>query len=813
MYQSNEQLSLAEQYLIYTNKHVFLTGKAGTGKTTFLRNLQKNCSKRMAIAAPTGVAAINAAGVTIHSLFQLPFGPLVPGQLGQGSQQRRFSGEKIDTLRGIDLLVIDEISMVRADLLDGIDQVLRRFRDFTKPFGGVQLLMIGDLHQLAPVVKDEEWQLIQNYYTSPFFFESIALRQSQFVTIELTQIFRQQDHTFINLLNKVRNNALDAESIALLNSRYIPNFVPPDGDEYITLTTHNYSALQINNSKLGELSTKSYTFKAEITGDFPEHIYPNDAQLELKEGAQVMFVKNDSSREKRYFNGKIGVITKIENNQIKVKSNTDTDEISVGREIWNNIKYNLSEAKQIEEDVIGSFEQYPLKTAWAITIHKSQGLTFERAIIDAQASFAHGQVYVALSRCKTFDGMVLSSSIQQHSIKNDGSINAFDTKARSQAPSPETLAIAKRETQQLLIQELFDFQKVKKNINQLAQAIKAVDNHLPKQSLVQVLAIKQYFEAEIEEVASKFLVQLPRYFEAEILPEQQPELQQRIAKGSVFFIEKLQESVFEQLKTIEIEADNNEIKKSLLKSQLPCLLAVYEKIACLRASTGAFETTKYLQAKANAAIDFEKDKKQKAPNPVSSHSNANLGLYERIKLWRNQKADELDTDQYMVLPVKAMQSLAELRPANKASLAKVSGIGKVKLEQYGDEILEIIKSYCAENGLEPSIANEPEPAPKRNSAAGETFQISLKMYQDGLSVEDIAKTRGLSVGTVEVHIARFIEQGLVSVTDFVKKETLKLVSDYVSQNPESTNTAIKEHFGDALSWGQLRMIVASLKEQ
>ena len=318
-YTSNPQLDLALNYVLYTNKNIFLTGKAGTGKTTFLQRIKQENSKRIVVVAPTGVAAINAGGVTIHSFFQLPFGPFLPDSPQNTTQQRRFVREKIRLIQSMDLLVIDEISMVRADLLDGIDDVLRRYRNHFQPFGGVQLLMIGDLHQLPPVVKDEEWNLLRPHYETAYFFGSQALQKTDPVAIELKHIYRQSDTFFIDLLNKVRNNNIDAQVLDALNSRYVENFQPKDGEAYITLSSHNATAQEINNEKLALIKSKSYIYKAKIEGDFPAYSYPTDETIELKIGAQVMFVKNDISRDKLYYNGKIGKIIKIADNEIIVK--------------------------------------------------------------------------------------------------------------------------------------------------------------------------------------------------------------------------------------------------------------------------------------------------------------------------------------------------------------------------------------------------------------------------------------------------------------------------------------------------------------
>jgi ATP-dependent exoDNAse (exonuclease V) alpha subunit len=386
----------------------------------------------MVVVAPTGVAAINASGVTIHSFFQLSFGPLLPDYqtVNLMNQEKRlsanrFSREKINIIKSLDLLIIDEISMVRADLLDGIDSTLRRFRNKNLPFGGVQLLMIGDLQQLAPIVKGEEERLLRQYYDTPFFFSSIALKQTHYISIELQHVYRQKDQNFINLLNKIRDNKIDNDVINKLNARYKPEF-DPDNEGYIILTTHNAKAKQINDSKLNRLQEKIHSFEAEVSKNFPEYAYPTNYDLELKVGAQVMFVKNDPNPAKLFYNGKIGTVIDIDNDIIAVDCEGDDQAIEVVPVEWQKMKYTLDkETKEINETIDGTFTQYPLKLAWAVTIHKAQGLTFEKAIIDAEASFAHGQVYVALSRCKSLEGLVLKTPISAQSVKHDKTVEGF----------------------------------------------------------------------------------------------------------------------------------------------------------------------------------------------------------------------------------------------------------------------------------------------------------------------------------------------------------------------------------------------------
>ncbi len=457
--EKSSELRHAWDFVEHTGISIFLTGKAGTGKTTFLRTLKKKSSKRSIIVAPTGVAAINAGGMTIHSFFQLPLSPFVP----EANFKNRFdySKEKRKIIRTLDLLIIDEISMVRSDVLDAIDSVLRRFREHEKPFGGVQLLMIGDLQQLTPVVTPEDEVILQRYYDTSYFFGSKALRSISYVTIELTHVYRQQDEEFITLLNNIREGQVSDTDLKRLNERFNPNFEPEVGSDYIRLTTHNKMAESYNEVQLHNLPSKACTFIAEADGNFPEYNYPADFKLTLKRGAQVMFIRNDNNG--RYYNGRIGHVTHIDNEKILVLCPGDDKEIEVQQETWENTKYSLNEkTKQIEAEVQGTFKQYPLRLAWAITIHKSQGLTFEHAIIDAQSSFAAGQVYVALSRCKTLEGLILASPISSSVIINDNQVmNYISHQTEEAEKSIAALPTLKAEYYRQLLLELFSFTDLK----------------------------------------------------------------------------------------------------------------------------------------------------------------------------------------------------------------------------------------------------------------------------------------------------------------------------------------------------------------
>ncbi|MDR0829454.1 MAG: helix-turn-helix domain-containing protein [Prevotellaceae bacterium] len=439
---NSSDFALAEQFVEQTSQHVFLTGKAGTGKTTFLRHIVEITHKRAVVAAPTGIAAINAGGVTLHSLFQLPFSPYIPNTKQDISH---FSAAKLDVIRRMELLIIDEVSMLRADVLDAIDATLRRVRRSSKAFGGVQILYIGDMFQLPPVVKDDEWAILQQYYPTQFFFHAHALQQIPPVYIELKKVYRQQDNVFIELLNRVRNNILQQSDFETLNSHFVPNFIPPKDKKYITLTTHNYQADRINLEKLNALPTQLFEFEGKIEGDFPEFMLPVEINLKLKEGAQIMFVKNDSSQDKQYYNGKIGTITKISKDEIWVLCENETADIKVHTEEWGNIRYSVNQTSgEMEDELLGTYTQFPLRLAWAITVHKSQGLTFNNVILDISRAFAAGQAYVALSRCTSLEGIVFQSLIAPHAIQTDKYAIALSEKERSQNELENTLKIQKQ---------------------------------------------------------------------------------------------------------------------------------------------------------------------------------------------------------------------------------------------------------------------------------------------------------------------------------------------------------------------------------
>ena len=531
----NEIFDLAYRFVTETSENIFLTGKAGTGKTTFLKYLKENATKNIVVAAPTGVAAINAGGVTLHSLFQLPFHPFLPTRNHKDEllAKIRYNKQRQQLLRKMEVLVIDEISMVRCDVMDAIDTILRSIRrNYDTPFGGVQLLCIGDLHQLPPVAQNHEWSILQEYYTTPFFFDSLSIKEQMPLLIELNKIYRQKEDSFVRLLNKVRNNQMDADDFEDLHMRYDPLFSPMPGEKYITLTSHNKQAAEINQRKIENLFTPPFTFKADVEEDFPEHAFPAEAELVLKEGAQVMFLKNDIVA-KRYFNGKIGVVNLLEKDKIIV--DCDGIEIEVGKETWENTRYTLNRADgKLEQETLGTFTQYPLRLAWAITIHKSQGLTFEKVMIDAGASFSSGQVYVALSRCTSLEGIVLLSKLSSTTLFSNDHVVKGQQSLTHKGSLAERFTGARQVFTQQLISETFSFNDVEIGIALLLHHITQQQDKLNAESLPWIENIKQHFIAD-KSVGLKFIDVVSHIMKDEPVIENNEAAQKRISDAANHF--------------------------------------------------------------------------------------------------------------------------------------------------------------------------------------------------------------------------------------------------------------------------------------
>ncbi|GAB3901865.1 helix-turn-helix domain-containing protein [Larkinella knui] len=804
----NEKRQLAYDFILHTNRNVFLTGKAGTGKTTFLHEIKQLSSKRLAVVAPTGVAAINAGGVTIHSLFQLPFGPLVPGAAGQES--KKINREKIKLFRTLDLLIVDEISMVRADVLDGIDEVLRRYRHRSEPFGGVQLLLIGDMQQLPPVIRDEDWAFLKPHYETGYFFGSRALRKTPYIAIELQHIYRQSDQRFIDILNGIREKRVTRAQLDDLNQRYIPDFKPDDSEGYITLSTHNTVAQQINNQKLGALTNPVHTFEATIEGEFPAHAYPTEARLELKVGAQVMFVKNDISRDKLFYNGKIGRITDIDDDFIYVKCPKETETLVVDRLEWTNIRYSLdATTNEIKEEPIGKFIQYPLKLAWAITIHKSQGLTFEKAIIDASSAFAHGQVYVALSRCKTLDGLVLRTPIPSHSIKTEMLLEEFHEQVQLQTPDEQELWNSKQTTQENLLLDLFSFDRSDYLLNKALRLARENASSLDEGIDQLLTQLKSLFSEKAAGLAIRFRRQLPAYFAESLLPEENQPLQERIRKAGTYFKDLIHHELLPVLYVCPTESDNKLVQESLRESLDELEKELFIKMHCFDSCRTGFDALAYLKSRNESDLIFQPNRKSKERRKTgdateSSGSKAGTSLYKALTKWRDDLAGENDSAGYMVLPRKTILELSRIRPTTTEELLTVKGFGKTKVKMIGEEVLAIIRAFSDE---EPRTSPPmPVPASKEKPPKTPSPALSLTLFREGKSVQAIAQERTIAVSTVEGHLAQFVSTGDLSIHDLIPVEKAEAIRAYLETHLPKTLTEAKSGLDDTVTYGEIRMV-------
>jgi len=796
---TNPELELALSFIEKTDRNLFITGKAGTGKTTFLHQIKNESLKRLVIVAPTGVAAINAKGVTIHSFFQMPFGPILPNQT-QNNQQRRFSKTKIDIIKSLDLVIIDEISMVRADLLDGIDQVMRRYKNRNKVFGGAQVLMIGDLQQLAPVIRPNEWSLLQQYYNTVYFFSSKAFQEANVVSIELKHIYRQKNEKFITILNEIRNNNLSDKSAKILNERFDPSFSPSADDNYITLTTHNKRANTINDSELNKLNNKTHFFTADVSGKFNENSFPNDEKLALKVGAQVMFIKNDSSPEKRYFNGKIGIVTDISRDSVTVQCPNEIDEIVTEREKWDNVNYSINdETKEIKEDVIGSFSQIPLRLAWAITIHKSQGLTFDKAIIDAEASFAHGQTYVALSRCTSLDGLVLKTPITSSAIINDQTVSQFNESVEENHPDEADLIASEKDFQLNLIAELFDYQKFLYPISRLIDIFYKNKTSIKGDVRDHLQTIKDDGVAALMKVSNGFKNQLIALAENSVLPENSSSIQERFLKGVDYFLNTTTTNIQKPIDAIEFSTDNKAVKKDFLKQFDALQELLEEKLFALQKMKMGFKVQDYLQVRANAVLQKSEPKKKKK---LSSKRDPILAL--KLRELRDDISKAAKIQHFQIFTQETLYAICDALPRSERELLKISGMGKIRVQKYGEEILEAIEEYCSENGI--NKFNEQKKEDKKS-----TKQISFELFKSGLSIPEIAKERSLTKGTIESHLASFIPSGDVDILELIELKRYKKIVNQIEEVEFKNLTELKEKVDKSFTFMELRMVLLSME--
>ena len=797
---TNPELELAINFVDKTDRNLFITGKAGTGKTTFLHQIKKQSLKRMVIVAPTGVAAINAKGVTIHSFFQMPFGPILPNQIANTNQQRKFSKTKIDIIKSLDLVIIDEISMVRADLLDGIDQVMRRYKNRDKVFGGTQVVMIGDLQQLAPVVKPNEWSLLQQHYNTVYFFSAKAYQEANVVSIELKYIYRQKNENFITILNEIRNDNLSDKSVEILNKRYNPTFSPSKEEGYITLTTHNNRANLINDSELHKLSAKSYFFEAEVSGKFNENSFPNEEKLELKVGAQVMFIKNDSSAEKRYFNGKIGIITDISKENVTVQCANELDAIVTERELWNNVNYSINEeTKEIKEDVIGSFSQIPLRLAWAITIHKSQGLTFEKAVIDAEASFAHGQTYVALSRCTSLEGLILKTPISSSAIINDNTVNSFNEAIAENQPDETVLYASEIEFQLNLIKELFNYQAFLYPVTRLIDVFYKNQTSIKGEVIHYLQTIKDNGIVPLLKVANGFKNQLNTLSENNIVPENNSLIQDRFIKGVDYFLNETITNILQPISKISFSTDNKTVKKDFTSQFDKLQELLHEKVFALKSLTDGFTTKQYLKVRAEAVLQKTAPLKNKK---LATKHDPILAL--KLRELRETIAVTESIPHFQIFTQETLYAICDALPKTEKELLKVNGMGKIRVTKYGKDILKLVLTYCKENGI--NNFNKQKKENKKSSK-----QISLELFKSGLTCKEIAKERSLTISTIESHLASFIPSGEVDVLELIPLKKYKELLAAIEETEFKNLTELKEKVDKDFTYKELRMVLLSLE--
>ena len=696
--EKDEIFEMAERYVKATGRSVFLTGKAGTGKTTFLRYIIQTTSKRTVVLAPTGVAAINAGGSTIHSFFQLPLCPYLPDVKGlvteyqMPERHKSLKKERIKMIRTLDLLVIDEISMVRADLLDAVDMTLRKYRRNDRPFGGVQLLMIGDAQQLSPVVRESERQYISQVYKSPYFFHSKALQKLSYVTIELQKVHRQQDQSFVNILNGIRENNPTQEILQALNSRV--RAYEAD-DEVIRLTTHNAQADKVNESKLEALPGDAVTFGADITGEFPENSYPADEVLTLKKGAQVMFIRNDS--DAGFYNGKIGKVTDISANGQVTVTDSDGMDIIVEPTEWTNSQYVLNdESGEIEQSVVGTFRQLPLRIAWAITIHKSQGLTFDKVIIDAGSAFAFGQVYVALSRCRTLEGISLESPIRMSSIYSDMNVADFNEAIQAGAQGVrERIEAEERSYTYDIYREIFDFRPV---CSALGWVKKIWRERLQDIYESEYTGLLQRSEAldKAEKAAQAFRAQLT-HIEAAMMPDDSF-LNERLGKASAYFFPILEEMREFCSKLGGLEVDNKEVAKKV-KEALNELLTSLEIVcrAIKMIQNGRFSIEEYNKAKTDCLLEERSKTRAKRLKKIVREDDepgtVNEQLRERLQEWRTARFKKDNIPAFMIMHQSTLMAIAASVPKTKAELLRIKGFGEERYKKYGEEILAITADF------------------------------------------------------------------------------------------------------------------------
>ena len=755
--ESDKIAEFVERFINQTDESIFLTGKAGTGKTTLLRKIVKSTYKQTVIVAPTGIAALNAGGVTIHSFFQLPFGGFIPdfnasAEFSGGvklenknSLMRHFrmNGRQKSILQNLELLVIDEVSMLRADILDAIDWVLRNIRKVNQPFGGVQVLFIGDLMQLPPVFKPAEWQFLRNYYRGMYFFNAKVIEEKSPVYIELEKVYRQDNEEFIAILNNLRTNSITQSDVEKLNQYVQIDFNAEEHDDYITLTTHNNTADQINQRALGKLKANSKTYEAEITGMFPEHLFPIDASMELKIGAQVMFIKNDLSAEKEFFNGKMGRIIALEHDEVKVNFPEEKKTIIVDRNEWNNIKYNLNASTgEVEEEILGTFVHFPLKLAWAITVHKSQGLTFEKAVVDVSKVFVPGQAYVALSRLRSLDGLVLLNPIRINGLSSDQHVIAYADSKEDEPALNDKLDAGTYSYLRDVLMRAFDWVDLHNMWSSHAASYKLLTGKSLKGMSSSWATQQLQILAGTMEPARRFRGQIDRLFtERNINTEH---IIERVEAGYQYFFKTIDGMVYSTLKKMA-EAQQKKNTKTFneeLEELDQLLTDTVLRMKKARILTEALLTGRKL------------DKHVIVNQEVKNYKTTKVSLV-RNELRESKTTFDFDTD---FIEVKT-----------KSSTKKVSKKAKIS-----------------------------------------TYDQTLEMLKGGKTVEQISKERQLGETTIYGHCVRLIRLEKLALDEVLERDRISALSDVFDQYDGMSLTPLKEKVGNDFTWEELKLYQASL---
>ncbi len=814
----NEGFEMAADFVLHTHQSVFLTGKAGTGKTTFLKHITSLCTKEFVVCAPTAVAAINCSGATLHSVFQLPFGAFIPDTLRGFSDTNttvtdkhslfrnfRFSNDKRALFNRLELLIIDEVSMLRADMLDAVDLILRSFRKRPmEPFGGVQVLFIGDLYQLPPVVKNEEWEFLKEYYSSAFFFDALALKNNTPVCLSLEKIYRQTNEAFIGLLNRIRNNELSLADYDLLNDK-VCDALPANHSEYVTLTTHNAIADNINQAELQKKKGESHSFDAIIKGDFPEKMYPLDPKLTIKVGARIMFIKNDA-QAKRWYNGKMATVQEIffdeelDTTLIKVLPDEDLYPIILEKEVWSNNKYFYNENEDsIDEEELGSFTQYPVRLAWAITIHKSQGLTFEKVIVDAARAFAAGQVYVALSRCVSLEGIVLLSRITPAAISTNPVIVAY-----MQHQSTDHLSkLLKEKKEDYFVhttQHKYDFEQAIRKMMQLQEYMQQRQLKNKADVVERILQIADSLKA-IETTAEKFREQIQQILNNGIDEDVLLELKIRCQKADEWFGKSVQEKVLTPMDAIAT------IILSEKKSKT-ALVAIYGEIKWMRKCK-----EKFIPAPS---------KSNQTSTTTSNNIKPTESLTELLKAKRIELAATQSLPQYRICSNQTLFEMETYLPQNMLELSRIHGMGNYTLENYGNDFLSVIKPYCAQHKLQSRINEKKNTKSKTLQANHQehtvpkvnTKQQSFDLFEAGKTIAEIASERNLAIGTIEGHLSTFVANGKVDIFRLIEKEKYEFIANTLSAHITEAGfdiAATKAELPANMEYGQIKMVAAHLQ--